>query len=316
MPLFRISPKIRNDLLGPGTLANLSTNLRYVRRQAALEHIISTGEHNAWQVPRRVVTIDAAGTTISPTNSDVIAVSNPAVGRYVLTLAGGRFTSDIRVQLNVNGDQIRSKPCIAGYQVLNSTTVEVYIKQLSSALGAGNAWAADNCQFDIALHSEPLPAGSYAADGVGHARGDTLTDVSTDWDATAQAHGDMEAMLTAAHSSAGAHQVQEVARWWARATYRPSGTTYDVPEASSGVTVTRVSAGVVQVNYAALKVPMQAFVCPDYQRTFSSGTAADLYVMNAERNSTTQHTVYIYKYDGTNWSVDDADFFMVVHGVP
>ena len=38
-----------------------------------------------------------AGTTITPPSSDVTAVTRPATGRYVLTLAASRFTTDIRL---------------------------------------------------------------------------------------------------------------------------------------------------------------------------------------------------------------------------
>lgn len=314
MPFRGIQTKLRNDPLGPGGLGQLADNLRWMRNIAKAEHLIGTGEHNAWQVPRRLVTINAAGNTISPTTSDVVSVSSPSTGRYILTLANGRFPADVRPQLNVNSDQGRTKPCLIGYQWLTPVTLEVYINQLSSALGAGNTWAAAGAQFDIALHCEPLPVGAYAADALGHARGDTLTEIATDWDATVQAHGDIYAMLTAAHSIAGAHAVYEVASTWARVNYKPSGTLYEMPEGTPGVTLNRVSAGIVEVSYPTLKAPQAAFVCPDYQRAYATGSAGDLYVMQAERNSTTKHTVYLYKYDGTNWSVDDSDFFIVVHG--
>lgn len=307
--------KARNDPLGPGGLKLLKDNLAWLRRQSTVEHIAGTGEHNAWQVPRRLVNI--SGTSVSPATSDISSVTNPAVGRYVINLAANRFTTDIRPQINIaQVEDVSVKPCVAGYVINSATQFEVFIKKLSSALGAGNAWAAEDAQFDIAIHSDPLNPGTFTADQLEHARGDTLEESTTDWNATVEAHAAMYSMLTAAHTTAGAHNVLEVAKYYAHVNYRPPGgaASYETQSASSGVAVNRTGTGVCEVTYTALTSPSMAFVSPDYQRIYSGGTAADLFVMNAVRNSTTKHTVYIYQYSGGNWSAADADFFIAIHG--
>lgn len=316
MPFRGIQTKLRNDPLGPGGLAQLAENLRWVRDLAAAEHIVGTGEHNAWQVPRRLVNINSAGSTISPSNSDVLTVSNPATGRYALTFAVDRFSSEIRPQLNVDHDAVITKPCLVGYQVLSARSIEVHTKQLSSALGAGNTWADTNMSFSVALHSDPLPRGSFTADALGHARGETLTEVSTDWDATVQAHGDMRVMLAAAHTEAGAHDVFEVAKHYARVNFNPTGSTYELGDASSGMSVARLGAGIAEVSFPQATAPLAAFVCPDYLRTYGGGSPEDLLVMHAKGVATTRFEVYIYEYDqtGNTWDRADADFFIAVHG--
>jgi hypothetical protein len=313
-----IQTKARNDPLGPGGLSLLSQNMQWVRNLASTEHIISSGEHNAWQVPRRVFNVPAAGTSTTPTTSDVQIATSPATGTYTLTLAPNRFSTDIRPQLNVNSDQVITKPCIIGFTVTSATSISFYLKQLSSALGGGNAWAALNMDFDVALHSDPLAVGNFVSDQAGHARGETLTEAATDWNAHVQAHGDMQTMLTTAHTSVGVHNVAEVAKYYAQVAYNPTTARYEVQASTDGaaIAVNRVSTGVVEVTYNDLSTPTFAFVSPDYQRLYAGGTAADVFNMNARFNTKSKHIVYIYKYDsaGNTWNYGDADFFIALHG--
>lgn len=309
--------KARKDPLGPVYLSALKSNMGWMRSLMQVEHMTS-GEHNTRRVPRACVSIIWSGATysISPSSSDVTAVANPAVGTITLTLAANRFTTDIRPQINFKGTGVATKPWMTGFKVTSATSVTVFLKQLSSALGAGNAWAAADGSFDIALHSDPLNVGTWSTTQANHFRGDTLTDGGTDWNALVQSHGDMQASLKAAHTAAGAHNVREVAKaygnvLWGGASYSLAGS----PGHSSNVSgVSRTSAGIIVVTFSSMTTPTQCFPCPDYGRTI--GGDPGLYKVQAAQTSATTSTVYIYKYDtvGKTWNVADADFFFALHG--
>ena len=319
MPFNPLPTRAQNDALGPATLRQFSDNLSYLRWLAQQQHIITTGEHNAWEIPRSVVKINGAGTTITPSSSDVTAVTRPATGQYVLTLAADRFTTDMRLQINVRTDGV--KPFLTSYQVMSATSVEVYIFKLSSTLGvAGNTWAAANQDFDVAIHSEPLALGSWNSLPVGWAREDYFDDRATGWNTLVQESSEIQKMLTYEHTSAGVHNAHSVAKEWGRVV-NSSSTGYTTLEGDFGVTPTRVSAGVVQVTHSSW-TNLNYFPCVDYRRYLEfqgGGSAGDNgieHIIDVKPDSATQFTAYIFKWDATNawWQVADSDFYVVVHG--
>lgn len=311
--------KAWKDQLGPTTLRKHVDNLAWLRWIAAAEHIVSTGEHNAIEVARVVRSINGAGTTVAPSSTDITAVSRPATGRYVLTLAGGRFTTDMRIEVNVRTDG--SKPFFATYQILSATSVEIYIWKLSTALGvAGNTWAAANQEFDVAIHSTPLTVGTWSALPVAWARGDYFDDRATGWNVLVQEAATMQAMLTGSHTSAGVHNVHEVAKEWGQITYEASSYTVQQGTFSSSVWS---SAGVVVVTHATYGATTTSyFVQPDYERlteqqgTAAAGAAALQFISNVKPTSATTCTVYSFKFDASTntWNVGDTDFFLTAHG--
>ena len=302
--------------MGPVFLSGLGQNMSYARALMNVEHMTS-GEHNTRRVPRACVSVVWGGSSysISPSSSDVTSVSSGATGTVTLTLASNRFSADIRPQLNFKGAGVSTKPWSMGYKVSSATSVVVYLNQLSSALGAGNSWSAADGSFDVALHSDPLGRGAWTHTPNPHMRGDTLTDESTDWNALVQSHGDMFSALKSGHTSAGAHNVREVAKAYANVLW--GGASYSLASGaghSNVSSVSRSSTGVVVVTFGSMTTPTQNFVCPDYLRT--TGGDPILYVTQAAQTSATQSTVYIYKYDSASktWNYADADFFIAVHG--
>lgn len=315
MAFLDLATKARKDPLGPVFLSALKNNLALLRSLMQVEHMTS-GEHNVLRVPRAVVSVDWGGASysISPSSADVTAVSNPATGTVRLTLAANRFTSNIRCQLNYKGTNVDTKPFILGCKITSATSVDIFIKKLTSALGAGNAWAAADGSIDVALHSDPLSKGAWSTTPALPLRGDTLT--RTDWNNVVQAQGDMNAALKAGHAS-GLHNVREVAKGYAHVLVAAGAASFSgtTGSHSSNVTsVSRTSTGIVAVTHGSYTTPTQNFVCPDYART--SGSDPALFVAQAAQTSATVTTVYTYKYDtgGRTWALADCDFFLASHG--
>lgn len=311
--------KVRKNSLGPNYLSGLLVNLNYARSLMGVEHMAS-GEHNVRRVPRAVVSIIWSGSaySISPTSADVTAVASPATGTITLTLATERFSTDIRPQINFKGTGVGSKPWISGYKVVSATSIQIFLQQLTSALGSGNAWAAADGSFDIALHSDPLNPGLWATTPINHYRGDPLTETVTDWNALIQGQGDMQLAIGAGHSkTTGVHAVREVAKAYAHVQWNNTAYVFSGAAGSHSTNVTglsRTSAGICVVTYSAMTTPTQCFPCVDYGRLI--GADPVLFIAQAEQTSATTSTVYIYKYDTASktWALGDADFFLPVHG--
>jgi hypothetical protein len=314
MGLVTIPTKVRKDPLGPATLRALVNNDEFLRGAMFREHLVSTGEHNAWEVPR--VCRQISGTTVSPSSTDITGVTNPATGKYVLTLAASRFSTDCRLQVNVQGSD--AKPYLAGAKVASATSVEVYIQGLTSALGAGNAWAAANQAFDIAIHSEPLDNDNLPPLPTAPLRGLTLDDDITEAGCINPLVYDsaiINAALIAEHTTT-AHNVRQVAKKAGLVRFQ-GGTTYAADGTTDFTSYTRVSAGVVQVDFADVgTAPVSAFACPDWSRvTAAAGVASDSFIVNCVGTSDTRVTVKIYKWDpsGLTWAAADGDFFLAVY---
>ena len=316
----KLPPKAANDPLGPGTMNVFRQNQQHLRAMIARDHLVDTGEHNAWEVARVCRRITSAP-AVSPSSSDITAVTNPSTGRYVLTLASGRFTADMRIRLNPLPESV--KPLIATCKIVSATSVEVYIKKLTSTLGsAGNAWAAVNTGFDISIHSQPLEQATWPhgigswgrnaeANGYGLSGGGNNT-TPFGYSAIVSDSAQFYARLTAEHTSAGEHNVRQVAKTSGRVVY--NGSTYksfDVVDPFT--TYTRVSTGVVQLDHPSYTTPVSAFVCPDYERN-NGGTNVPT-IINCIDTSATRTTVSIYKWDAANswWQVADADFWIDLH---
>lgn len=312
MPYLPLPSKVRKDPLGPGHLDGLKSNALWLRDLLAREHIISTGEHNALEVPRVVRRINA--TTVSPSSTDISSVTNPATGQYVVNLAAGRFSTDIRAQLNIKPESV--KPHLGVITPVDETQVKVQTFALTSALGAGNTWAATALQFDLALHSSPLDPGSWATTPIDFSVGDYLDDGSTGWNAHVQLDADMRAVLLAAHDSNGLHQVREVAKSCAMVRW-DGGSGYTIDSDDERISsATMSSTGRVTVTLAsALTSPLHVFVTPDYARN-GGGSSDGIFIVNAWEATTSTIEVRIFQFDPVawTWALADGDFFLAVHG--
>lgn len=315
MPLFGMASKVRKDPMGPATMGLLKNNADIARRLAIYEHI-STGEHNAREVAR--VARRISGATVSPASTDITAVTNATAGTYVLTLAAGRFNATwMTCQINPCGADVANKPYLTGFQVISSTSIEVYLKQLTSALGFdpdGNSWSTGtNVDFDIAIHSETLaPVGYTTALPANSLIGDPLK--PTKWNALVQNSADVQIIQTAEHSS-GIHNTRQVAS--RSGLWRYNGATVAlVAGVADSITVTRSLMGIYAVaSSKVLNAETHCFVSPDYAR-LNSGDPADLFRMHCRQTSTTAWTVYVYKFNRSllTWSLADGDFWLAMHG--
>lgn len=324
MAYRKLPAKVANDPLGPGTLNAMRANLGSLRAMAAQEHIISSGEHNTFEIPRVVGRI--TGTTVTPASAaaDITSVTNPAAGKWVLTLAAGRFTTDMRIEVSVIPEA--AKPYLSSFRIINATSIEVYIQKLSSTLGvAGNSWATVNAAFDIAINSAPLAQTAWANDqmplwerativgGYGLVGGG-ISATPVQWSQFPSDTAYLQKLLVAAHVSTGKHNVREVAVVAGRVVWDAVGVKYVSFDAVDPFSAyTRPSTGIVQLDHPAWTAPIGSFIAADYAR-YSSGVDAPI-LIHAADTSTTRTTVTIYAYDTTNlwWQVADADFWIAQH---
>jgi hypothetical protein len=306
--------KVRKDPMGPATMGLLKNNADFVQRLSLVEHR-DTGEHNAREIARAVRRI--SGTTVSPSSSDITAVTNGTTGTYVLTLAAGRFDAAwMTCQINPCGAGVASKPYLTGYKVISSTSLEVYIKQLTPALGydpAGNVFAASNCDFDIAIHSEPLMIGAYATDLPANSlTGDPLK--PSRWNALVQAAGEAYAVLTPEHTAAGVHNTRQIS--CVSGLFRYGGSVISLTDGeATGISITRTSIGQYAIaSSSALTTQTHCFVSPDHMRT-NSGNGSELYRMHVLQSSTTAWVMYIYRFNRSlsTWDRADGDFWLAMH---
>ena len=334
MPFISMQPAAYKDPWGPQRFNTWRSNLHWLRTGFEQQHLASTGEHNALEVPRvcRRITWTSGTSTyaLADSSTDITAVTRVAAGHIRLTLAASRFTTDMRVQVNVAGSGVESKPWLYRVEVTSATQLEVYLHRLSSALGAGNTWAANDTDFDIAIHSAPLTPTAWASPPVGTAafvqgiaRGQTLA--APGYGAAPQPFNEALFHLANArkqflveHNTDGSHNTRQVARHFVQGRFRSAGT-YDIID-QLGVntfTLSEAAAGQVTVTLsAALTTAVGAFVCPDWTRQDNTvGSSGDVTIIHAKTDSTTQLTLWMYRYDrvGDTWARARADFWLVVH---
>lgn len=336
MPYVVLPATARRSPLGPGRLNTWLTNLAWLREGFAKQHLASTGEHNTMEVSRvtRRIAFSAGVYSLADASTDITAVTRVAAGHIRLTLAAGRFTAgDIRPQINVNGPGAETKPWLPRFEVTSATQVEVYLLKLSSALGAGNAWVADDESFDIALHSQPLTATQWATCPFGPGRrfpatwtrGQTVgapgyySGSAQDFNETLWGQANWRAQFTAEHDTDGNHATRQVARHFVQGRYKSAGI-YDKIQQLSAFTISlsEIATGQVQVTFSsALTAGISCFVAPDWTRQDAGvGSSGNLTVIHAVVDSTTQTTLWMYRYDRTTdtWARARADFWAVWHG--
>lgn len=324
--------RVRKDPLGPQGFNRLLDCFRWVDALMGVEHLRSTGasvgvigEHNAAEIPR---TVGSVYTTVGPVYNlegfrygslaGGAGVHNPAVGTLILTLGSGLMLYQHNsVQVTNCSESGISKPCVTQAQLNDDTTVRFYSKFLSSALGAGNTWAAEDGHFVAAVYAEPLPDAEVFP-GYPHLKGEFLSSAITDLNATIIGSDITRAGMLVGHSAAGLHTAREVARTYAAIEFSTGA--YRLLDSSARnvcATVTTIGVGICELTFTnAWTLPAQPFVMVDYARN-NSGAVADFYVVCCPRSliTTTKVRYYIYKYDfaALTWARADTDFFTVVH---
>lgn len=309
MGYAKLETKTWKDPLGPSYLGYLRNNISFLQYVAGAEHIISTGEHNAREIPRVVRTI--SGTTVYPSSSDITTVTNPSAGKYVLTLASGRFTAaDIRVQLS----PIDTAPAVGTFKVNSATEIEVHLFRMTATFGEGdgNSWALTNMPFCIAIHSTPLDGGAWNVLPGPFVRGQNgggLTGFETSpipaWTRYVEEMDAVQKVLVVAHGTSGSHNVQQVAHTSALVTW--DGSAYATTEPGI-LSVTRVSAGYIELELNEALTYQQPFISDLGTSSFSAPIAA--------QSAVDEVSVFLFRYaEGTdNWELYDGSFFVAIHG--
>lgn len=319
-PFIDTSPvRVRGDPLGPPTLNQLHLNVRALDELMRAEHF-ADGRHNALEIPWVLGhLVDGSPPTgyLLDTAFGGSSLSRPGTGEYTIDVASGVVSSDLLSRLrysamaNVCGSAIESKPHLINVEATSATSFKVRTSVLSSALGAGDTWAATNVNLDFGLHAEAqTPDASALISNLQKRRGDFLTEVSTDWNALVENQGKMKAALDAEHTSTGRHLINRIAK--AVGWFRWDGSSYSIVESDRVSSVSKISTGVVEVTMADTYFLTALMACfPEAQ----PATTSELVVCNGRGFSTSTFRFYLYAFDGTNWARADRSFASSFFGV-
>ncbi len=328
--------RVRKDPLGNVGYNRLLDRFRWVESLFGREHMLSNapggsgfaGEHNAAEIPREV---GSCYLTAGPTGNKegfryATSVLWSGTGLIQLGIDNTLYPSATQMALQVQNcsENGANKPCITSAKIASTSVIEFYSKKLTSALGAGNAWAAEDAPFCAAIHAPSLPGGTRAVEGLAKNRGDWLTDPSTDLNQQVQSDADLRAKFLAdsvgaTHTTAGVHVCREVARAWASISY--SAGAYRILDSSARnpcTTATTLGTGICRLTFTnAWALSAQPFVMTNYAVS-NGGAIGDIYVNSTPRSliTTTTVDIYLYKYDpvALTWARGDTDFFFVIHG--
>jgi len=306
-----MAAKARQEPLGPIALNQAAANIEAIDAAANFEHL-EDGTHNAVEIPWVLGHVDGTTGYLFDTAYGGGTITNPATGRFTCSVASGVLTTpSLAILANVNDTAVETKPHTITWEALSSTSVQVRIRELSSALGAGNTWADVNRDFDIAVFAPPT---DYAASRLNlvssKQRRDFLTGETTSFNNMVRDQALLYDALTAEHTSGGNHNLNRIAR--AVAWVRPdSPTSYAITISQRVSSVSRVGTGQVSVNTSdtfSSTSNMAALV------EVQPGTADELVVAHVKSNTTSQFRVWIYAYSGGNWARVDRPFFVTMFG--
>ncbi len=322
--------RVRKDPLGPAGFNSLISGYRWVEQLFGTEHLLDTGEHNAAEVPREVGSVYI---TAGPTGNIegfryATGATRSALGTIQLALNAAKYNSTAEMALQVCSlsESWVNKPCVTSAIPISTSSVEFYSKVLTSALGGGNVWAAEDAAFAVAMHGTPLVQANKASVPGFHVRGETFSDLGAyllgtpkGWNPYVDADAGLRSSFVAEHSTAGVHINREVARTFADIYY--SGGAYRIRGTSTRnpcVTATTVGTGHCKLTFTnAWSLSAQPFMMVDYARS-NSGAQGDIILGGCPRSTITTVDVeyWFYKYDAgaMTWARYDTDFFTVVHG--
>lgn len=315
-PFVNMPARVRKDPLGPLTINQLADNAEALEQLSLREHNASGG-HNALEIPRvmgRSIWGGASYTDYLYAESDFwTSNANSAVGQVDLTIDSTGFTSPyMPVIASCCDEDVLNKPWMVTTKVTSASSVSVYVSKLSSALGAGNTWAAADGSFSVALHSLPVAYAPTLSTLARKQRRGFLTEGSTDWNRLVTKQGALRYAATQKHTTAGEHNDVLISREYGHVTYDSGGVRYG-KTAGDISNVNRVSQGVCDVTTSrtfTATTSMAAFV----QDLPSSNI--ELWVVNYRATTTTNIRVYLYQYDfvADTWARADGDFFISVFG--
>jgi len=322
-PYALIQPaRSRKDPLGPQTLNQLQLNAVALDELARVEHF-ADGQHNALEVPWVLGHLDDGAPPtgyLLDTAYGGGTLARPATGRYTCSVIAGvvKTAPDgslvYSTMANVSDPAIESKPHTITVEAVSATSFQFRVRQLSSALGAGDTWADQNSDIDIGLHSlqdsgDVSLIGSYLQ----KVQGDTLTDQAADWNALVVNQAIIRKASLLEHTSGGLHRANRIAK--AVGFFTSSGG-YSAAVEQGVASVAAVSTGVVEVTMDDNFTSTNTMACfPEVQ----PATTEELVIINgrgfATGAGTSTFRFYIYAFDGVNWARADRSFFASMFGV-
>lgn len=315
----------RDDVLGPSLLNQAHVNVAAIDDVQRIEHF-ADGQHNAVEIPWVLGHMDDAATPtgyLFDTAYGGGTLARPATGRYTVSVVSGVISSNLSsvlqasVMANVADAAIEAKPHTITAEYVSATSMQFRVRELSSALGAGNSWADVNRDIDVGVHALPQPAdASLLASYLLKQRREFLTEAATDWNSLVSNQGVARKAALLEHTSAGTHLVNRIAKGavWARW----NGAS-QVIDASQGVaSISRLSQGVVEVTMSDNYPAATTMACfPEVQPS----TTSELVIINGRgftaggAPGTSTFRFYIYAYSGGNWARADRTFFASMFGV-
>lgn len=341
MGITRFPVAARKSPLGASRLNGYLESLSWLRRLFAAQHhpaagsFAAKGEHNAWEVPRvsRRITFGGGTATLGNASSDITAVGNPATGTLTLTLAASRFTTGMRLQVTAEASD-GARPRIASWRVISATSVEVYLKELSSALGAGNVWAAVNGAVSVAIHDAPIAPAAWpfgpSSGGTERwlnsvVRGNFLVKTKAQasttnpgfwWDDYAFHDAALRDAYLVEHTTAGEHNSINIARRTLYARWKSAGVFNKYVEQGDTFTITDSATGIVQLDYTAVTAAQSHYIAPDWTRDSAATTVLGTpLVVNPLPNTTSRTTLYGFAHNtvANTWARARFDFWLSLH---
>lgn len=323
-PFVKQFDRGRGQPLSPQRLNQSHLNIEAVDQVALKEHF-ADGQHNALEVPWLLAHLDDG----SPPTGYLLdtaygggTLARPGTGEYTTSVASGVITTsepgylEFAAMANVSDNAIEAKPHTITVEAISETSVKFRVRELFSALGAGNTWASVNRDIDIGIHAlaQP-PSTSLLGSRLSKQRRDFLTEQATDWNALVQNQGIARKAALLEHASDGTHSANRIAK--ASGWFRPNGATAFAIVSSIGVaSVSRASVGVVEVTMSEDYPALTTMACfPEAQ----PANRDELVIVNGRGFGTGAGTstfrFYIYVYSGGNWVKADRPFFAAMFGV-
>lgn len=323
-PFTSMSPaRVRRDPLGPTTLNQLEVNIAAVDELARVEHF-AAGGHNALEIPFVLGHLDDGATPtgyLFDTAFGGGTLARPSTGRYTVSVVAGVISTSLggdiqaMVLANIADSAIESKPHTITTEWVSDQSLQLRVRELSSALGAGNSWASVNRDIDVAAHALPQDIdASLLSSYLLKQRREYLTEAATDWNALVGNQGKVRKAALVEHTSAGLHSANRIAKAVAWTRWTGAAQVLDFDEGCASIS--RVSQGVVEIVMDANFSATTTMACfPETQ----PATLGELVITNgrgfATGAGTSAFRFYTYAYSGGNWARADRSFFAAMFGV-
>lgn len=323
--------KIRKDPLGANGYNRLLSSYHWLDSYFIQQHVntensgwgptTTTGEHNAPEIPRtagQILWNHVSGYT-APGHRHVTSLSNPATGQADLVLPAifGGDAAQMAVQVTNMSANGNNKPCLTQVDITSPTTISTYSLELSSALGAGNVWAAFDSSFALAIHGKAYGR-KTGATSLEKKRGDFVTNGALDYNAALAADVGLRNAFLQDHTTTGLHKNIEVANTWAHLMNNGGGVagwTYESSARNPVASINAISTGIIEVTFTnAWTLPVAPLVMMDVRRQTET-TASKIHstvCCPISDITTTKIKFYIYA-DSGGWVRSDRDFWFVVH---